>query len=66
MYFKIGSDGNMVIIILYVDDLLLVDDCKHEVELIKHKLMEVFEMTNLGKVKLYIGIEQCIFLVVQC
>jgi hypothetical protein len=64
MYFKIGSDGNMVIIVLYVDDLLLVDDCKHEVELIKHKLMEVFEMTNLGKVKLYIGIEQCIFLVV--
>ncbi len=54
----------MVIIVLYVDDLLLVDDCKHEVELIKHKLMEVFEMTNLGKVKLYIGIEQCIFLVV--
>jgi hypothetical protein len=54
----------MVIIILYVNDLLLVGDCKDEVELIKHKLMEVFEMTNLGKIKFYIGIERCIFLVV--
>jgi hypothetical protein len=38
MYFKIGFDGNMAIIILYVNDLLLVSDRKDEVELIKHKI----------------------------
>jgi hypothetical protein len=57
MYFKIGYDGNMVIVALYVDDLFLVDDYKDEVEVIRHKLMEVFEMTNIGKIKLYIRIE---------
>lgn len=57
LYFKIGFDGNMVIILLYVDNFLIVVDYKGEIERIRHKLMKAFEMTNLGRIKLYIGIE---------
>jgi hypothetical protein len=58
MYFKIDLDGNMLIILLYVDDLLLVGHHKDDVERIKCiALMESFEMagfemTNLARVKL--------------
>jgi hypothetical protein len=57
LYFKIGFDGNMVIILLYVDNFLIVVDYKGEIERIRHKLMKAFEMTNLRRIKLYIGIE---------
>jgi hypothetical protein len=60
MYFKIDLDGNMLIILLYVDDRLLVGDHKDDVERIKCiALMESFEMaafetTNLARVKLVV------------
>jgi hypothetical protein len=55
MYFKIDLDGNMLIILLYVDDLLLVGDHKDDVERIKCiALMESFETTNLARVKLVV------------
>ncbi len=57
LYFKISFDGNMMIILLYVDYFFIVVDYKGEIERIRHKLMKAFEMTNLGRIKLYIGIE---------
>jgi hypothetical protein len=62
LYFEIGFDGNMVIILLYVDNFLIVVDYKGEIERIRHKLMKAFEMTNLGRIKLYIGVEWVDFL----
>jgi hypothetical protein len=59
VYFKIDLDGNMLFILLYVDDLLLVGDHKDDVERIKCiALMECFEMapfemTNLARLKLF-------------
>jgi hypothetical protein len=53
LYFRIGFDRNMVIILLYVDNFLIVVDYKGEIERIRRKLMKAFEMTNLGRIKLH-------------
>ncbi|PNX68811.1 hypothetical protein L195_g056373, partial [Trifolium pratense] len=55
---KLNSDGkNTVIICLYVDDLLITGSKANEVEDMKCKLKSEFEMTDLGKLSYFLGME---------
>ncbi len=66
MSYKI-KNGNILILLLYVNDLLLTENLDEKVQLLKEQLLATFEMMDLGKVLFYIGIEfvyllSCIFL----
>ncbi|XP_050896370.1 uncharacterized mitochondrial protein AtMg00810-like [Lathyrus oleraceus] len=45
------------IIFLYMDDLLVVGSCETKTEQFKDKMKQVFEMTDLGKVAYFLGME---------
>ena len=51
------QNGNVVIIGVYVDDLLVAGSDQEEIELFKKKMNEQFEMNNLGLLSYYLGIE---------
>ena len=55
LYFKV-MDDEPVILLLYVDDLLLTRNEKHIVEC-KKKLVEEFEMKDLGLMIYFLGLE---------
>ncbi|MCI00654.1 retrovirus-related Pol polyprotein from transposon TNT 1-94, partial [Trifolium medium] len=55
---KLNPDGkNTVIICLYVDDLLITGSKASEIEELKCKLKSEFEMTDLGKLSYFLGME---------
>lgn len=52
---RVGSD--IVIISLYVDDLLVTGNNAIQIEDFKKEMMKVFEMTDLGEMTYFLGIE---------
>jgi len=57
VYVQKLSDGGTVIICLYVDDLLITGSSTSEVEKVKEKLKLEFEMTDLGELSFFLGME---------
>ena len=55
LYTKKATDGNLVILILYVDDMLLASRNRHELATIRMKLHEAFDMKNLGDARHILG-----------
>ena len=55
LYAKVNEQGNMLILYLYVDDLIFTSDFGIK-EFKKHMESE-FEMTDLGLMKFFLGIE---------
>ncbi len=51
------SESKILIIALYVDDLLIVGNCKSEITDIKGELSKRFEMKDLGPASVMLGIE---------
>lgn len=51
------SKSELLMLCLYVDDLLLTDNCKKEIEDFKYDLSNEFEMSNLGNISYFLGIE---------
>ncbi|RHN81694.1 putative RNA-directed DNA polymerase [Medicago truncatula] len=51
------SDGGIVIICLYVDDLLITGSSISEIVKVKEKLKLEFEMTDLGELSFFLGME---------
>ena len=49
------SDGNLIIIVLYVDDLLIIDSTVVSISAIKTALHNSFEMSDLGLLKKNLG-----------
>ena len=47
----------MLILCLYVDDLLITGSCKKEIEDFKGDLNKEFEMSDLGDISYFLGIE---------
>ena len=47
-YTKKAADGSLVILILYVDDMLLASKNYYELDGIRAKLHEAFDMKDLG------------------
>jgi transposase InsO family protein len=56
VYVKSGG-GDVVILCLYVDDLLVTGNNEAKVTEFKKKMMNIFEMTDLGEISYFLGIE---------
>jgi hypothetical protein len=52
-----GKGENSVIVGVYVDDLIVTGGNPSEVKLFKNQMMQEFEMTDLGLLNYYLGIE---------
>ena len=47
----------VTILLVYVDDIILTGNDEEEKEVLKHKLVQEFEIKELGKLKYFLGIE---------
>ena len=56
MYFQ-QYDGNIIIIVLYFDDLLITIITLASISFIKFALHDAFEMSDLGLLKQFLGLE---------
>ena len=52
-----NKGNNFLIVSLYVDDLLVTRDDARIVEEFKQEMMQAFEMTDLGLMTYFLGIE---------
>ena len=57
LYIKSNSNGDVTIICLYVDDLIFAGNCQQMFEDFKEVMKQQFEMTNLGLMSYFLGIE---------
>jgi hypothetical protein len=57
MFVKIGDKGKVLIVCLYVDDLIFTGDCAAMFSEFKKSMMNEFEMTDLGLMHYFLGIE---------
>ena len=55
MYTKVNEQGKMLIVFLYVDDLIFIGD--FGIAYFKAVMESEFEMTDLGLMKFFLGIE---------
>ena len=56
LYIK-AADGNVLIVVLYVDDLIFTGNDKALIGDFKEAMKSEFEMTDLGLLKYFLGIE---------
>jgi hypothetical protein len=56
LYVK-GTDANLIIVSVYVDDLLVTGSDKTLIEDFKAEMLNVFEMTDLGLMSYFLGME---------
>lgn len=52
-----GGRSNLLIVCLYVDDLLVTASSEPEITSFKQSMMREFEMTDLGELSYFLGIE---------
>src|ERR1051325_11686699 len=51
------SGSNMILVCLYVDDVLLIGSCPKDIIKFKEVLMNEFEMSDLGNMVYFLGME---------
>ncbi|XP_050909451.1 uncharacterized mitochondrial protein AtMg00810-like [Lathyrus oleraceus] len=54
VYVQHTSEGNIILMCLYVDDILLTGSCEYEITKFKKVLMNEFEITNLGNMTYFL------------
>lgn len=57
IYVKAKIDVDLILICLYVDDLLITRSDQKEVEEFKLRMKSEFDMTDLGELSYFIGME---------
>jgi hypothetical protein len=57
LYFKKDENGNVALVSLYVDDLIIIGNASHLIEDIKIQLSQMFEMKDLGEIHYFLGLE---------
>lgn len=57
LYTKVGTNGKILIVCLYVDDLIYMSNDGAMLVDFKKSMMSEFEMTNLGLMHYFLGIE---------
>jgi len=57
LFVKIGDEGKMLIICLYADDLTFTGNCGAMFEEFKKSIIDEFEMSDLGLMHYFLGIE---------
>jgi hypothetical protein len=54
-----GPNGSILIVILYVDDLIIAGSSRAEVDQFKKDIAKRFDMSDLGALKFFLGMEIC-------
>ena len=57
MFFKHSSDGKIVVLIVYVDDIILTGDDEAKMINLKNTLSQEFEIKDLGALRYFLGME---------
>ena len=57
MYTKKLNDGSLIILVLYVDDMLIVDKSKDEITLFEDALSRKFAMEDLRDAHHFLGMQ---------
>ncbi|GAA0153041.1 transmembrane signal receptor [Lithospermum erythrorhizon] len=57
LFTKTGSNGTVLIVSLYVDDLIVTGDNEDLMVQFKEAMIKKFDMTDLGKMSFFLGIE---------
>jgi hypothetical protein len=57
LFIKRSTGGNILIVSIYVDDLIYTGDDKVMMFEFKKSMMQAFDMTDLGKMRFFLGIE---------
>ena len=57
VYVQHTSEDNMILVCMYVDDILLTRSSEQKIVEFKKVLMNAFEMTDLGKMSFFLGME---------
>ncbi|WVY90881.1 hypothetical protein V8G54_036395 [Vigna mungo] len=59
IWFKASTkvNGDILMISLYVDDLFVTGNCKEMIDKFKEEIENVFEMTDLGKMTFFLGMQ---------
>ncbi|KAM1072945.1 hypothetical protein ACFX2B_017883 [Malus domestica] len=57
LFIKVGDGGNILVVCLYVDDLIYTGNDESMFSKFKQSMMNEFEMTDLGKMRYFLGIE---------
>lgn len=57
VYYIVLEDGSFILLMLYVDDMLIVTNNMYEVDLLKSKLSNEFDMKDIGDAKKILGME---------
>lgn len=57
VYTRATGTANLLIVCLYVDDLLITGSDEEEISHFKQSMMSEFEMTDLGKLNYFLGME---------
>jgi hypothetical protein len=61
LFIKAGAGGTFLIVSLYVDDLIFTGNCEHMFVKFKESMKNEFDMSDLGKMRYFLGVE-----VLQC
>lgn len=57
LFVKVGDGGKILIVCLYVDDLIFTGNDEFMFEVFKNSMMHEFDMTGLGQMRYFLGIE---------
>lgn len=57
LFTKKSAEGNVLIVSIYVDDLIFTGDDEDMMLAFKNSMMSTFDMTDMGKMKFFLGIE---------
>jgi Reverse transcriptase (RNA-dependent DNA polymerase) len=55
--YKRGKEENRLLVGVYVDDLVITENCEEEITSFKQQMKEIFNMSDLGLLSYYLGIE---------
>ena len=57
LYMKRQSDGEFLVVCLYVDDMIYMGSCESIINEFRSSMMAKFEMTDLGLLQYFLGLE---------
>lgn len=57
VYVQHTSDGNVILVCLYVDDILLIGSCTSEINKFKKVMMNAFDMVDLGNMVYFLEMD---------
>lgn len=57
LFVKVSKEGKILIVSIYVDDLIFTGDDEPMFEDFKNSMMNEFDMSDLGRMKYFLGIE---------